>query len=178
MNERQEVFGKGGGEIAHPTSNTESRLRRAWKSAMAHLKDGTKASALSRLRVPLAPRQAASCALTPGTKILLFLRRDSSSASLAQTDLHRPTFDLQPQPFRRTKPTSFTPSPRPRSLSEDAKNVQRQPSPGCCGQTVSQTLDIRTWIRDPAGPPPPDMRRAGITVVHLYNPTSFPPRQV
>jgi len=123
---------------------------------------GTKASALYRLRV------------APGASATLRLRLTNQEPQISRLSAPRLVIAAAPETellgrnfdsilaLRRTEADEFYAKPAPHSLSEDAKNVQRQAFAGLLWSKQFYHLDIRTWLEgDPAGPPPPESRKKG-----------------
>jgi hypothetical protein len=135
-------------------------------------KTGTKASALYLLRV------------SPGATATLRLRLTDQEPRIAHMSAPRlvtaaaPQTELLGHSFdsvlasRRTEADEFYAKRAPKSLSEDAKNVQRQAFAGLLWSKQFYHFDVRTWLDgDPAGPPPPESRKKGRNHEwgHLYN---------
>src|SRR6266481_864280 len=135
-------------------------------------KTGTKASALYRLR------------LAPGATATLRLRLIDQEPKIARMSAPRlviaaaPKTELLGQSFdsvfaaRRKEADEFYAKRAPKSLSEDAKNVQRQAFAGLLWSKQFYHFDVRTWLDGgPAGPPPPESRNRGRNAewTHLYN---------
>ncbi len=125
-------------------------------------KTGTKASALYRLR------------LAPGATATLRLRLIDQEPKIARMSAPRlviaaaPKTELLGQSIdsvfaaRRKEADEFYAKRAPKSLSEDAKNVQRQAFAGLLWSKQFYHFDVRTWLDgDPAGPPPPESRKKG-----------------
>ena len=135
-------------------------------------KTGTKASALYLLRV------------SPGATATLRLRLTDQEPRIAHMSAPRlvtaaaPQTELLGHSFdsvlasRRTEADEFYAKRAPQSLSEDAKNVQRQAFAGLLWSKQLYHFDVRAWLDgDPAGPPPPESRKKGRNHEwgHLYN---------
>ncbi len=125
-------------------------------------KTGTKASALYRLRI------------APGATATLRLRLTDQEPRIAHMSAPRlvtaaaPKTELLGHSFdsvlaiRRTEADEFYAKRAPKSLSEDAKNVQRQAFAGLLWSKQLYHFDVRTWLDgDPAGPSPPESRKKG-----------------
>lgn len=73
---------------------------------------------------------------------------------------------------RKTEADDFFDDLHSRSLSEDARNVQRQALAGLLWSKQFYHYSIEDWLNgDPAGPPPPESRKSGRNSnwPHLYN---------
>jgi len=125
-------------------------------------KTGTKASALYLLRV------------SPGATATLRLRLTDQEPRIAHMSAPKlvtaaaPTTELLGHSFdsvlaiRRTEADEFYAKRAPKSLSEDAKDVQRQAFAGLLWSKQLYHFDVRTWLDgDPAAPPPPESRKKG-----------------
>ena len=125
-------------------------------------KDGTKASALYRLRI------------SPGAAAIVRLRLTDKEPKLVHMSAPRlviadaPQVELLGQSFdsilalRRQETDEFYSKRLPDGISEDAKNVQRQAFAGLLWSKQFYHFDVRAWLEgDPAGPPPPESRKKG-----------------
>jgi hypothetical protein len=125
-------------------------------------KNGTKASALYRLRV------------APGATATVRLRLTDQEPKIARMSAPRLVIATAPQTellgrdfdsilaIRQTEADEFYAKRAPMGLSADAKNVQRQAFAGLLWSKQFYHLDVRTWLDgDPAGPPPPESRKKG-----------------